>query len=98
MKRQQVKHLVTVQEAAEMTSMSIGWWRGALAGRKPMPPVRIIRIGRVVRLHYEDLVAWIDGGTAAPPATRRRGRPTKAEQMARKLDAARQSNEAEEEL
>jgi len=96
MKKQEMKHLVTVQEAAEMTSMSIGWWRGALAGRKPMPPVRIIRIGRVVRLHYKDLVAWIDGGTAAAPATRRPGRPTKAEQMGRKRHAAWQSNEAEE--
>ncbi len=96
MKRQQVKHLVTVQEAAEMTSMSIGWWRGALAGRKPMPPVRVIRIGRVVRLHYGDLVAWIDGGTAPAPTTRRPGRPTKAEQIARKREAAWQSNIAGE--
>lgn len=96
MKRQEMKHLVTVQEAAEMTSMSIGWWRGALAGRKPMPPVRIIRIGRVVRLHYGDLVAWIDGGTAPAPATRRPGRPTKAEQMARKRDAERQYNKVED--
>ena len=96
MERQQEKHLVTVQEAAEMTSMSIGWWRGALAGRKPMPPVRIVRIGRVVRLHYGDLVAWIDGATAPAPETRRRGRPTKAEQMARKRDAARRPAQAEE--
>lgn len=52
--------LVTVAEAAELTAMSEQWWRGALAGRRPMPPVRVVRIGRAIRLHLGDLEAWIN--------------------------------------
>ncbi len=55
-----MKKLVTVAEAAELTAMSEQWWRGALAGRRPMPPVRVVRIGRAIRLHLEDIEVWIN--------------------------------------
>jgi len=56
------KQLITVEQAAEIASMSIAWWRQALAGKKPMPPIRVIRIGKAVRLHLGDLLNWIEGG------------------------------------
>ena len=52
--------LVTVAEAAELTAMSEQWWRGAIAGRRPMPPVRVVRMGKSIRLHLDDLEAWIN--------------------------------------
>jgi len=52
--------LISIREAAEITGMSVHWWRGALAGRRAMPPVRVIRIGRAIRLHLDDLEAWIN--------------------------------------
>ncbi|WP_371877460.1 helix-turn-helix domain-containing protein [Thiovibrio frasassiensis] len=52
--------LISVKDAAAMTGMSQQWWRGALAGRRPMPPVRVVRIGRAIRLHLDDLEVWIN--------------------------------------
>lgn len=76
------KQLVTIGEAAQLTGMSSSWWRHAVAGRKPMPPIRVIRVGAAVRLHLGDLLTWINGGISAIPTHRRPGRPTKAEQIA----------------
>jgi len=52
--------LISVKEAAAMTGMSQQWWRSAIAGRKPMPPVRVVRMGKSIRLHLDDLEAWIN--------------------------------------
>ncbi len=54
--------LISVKDTAAMTGMSQQWWRDALAGRRPMPPVRVVRIGRAIRLHLDDLEAWINQG------------------------------------
>ncbi len=79
--------LITISQAAAMTNMSQGWWRAAVAGRKPMPPVRVIRIGTAVRLHLGDLLAWIDNGEVVRQS-RKRGRPRKSEVMARRRQIA----------
>jgi hypothetical protein len=72
------KQLITVEQAAEITSMSIAWWRQALAGKKPMPPIRVIRIGKAVRLHLGDLLSWIEsGGEMINPSSPRLGRRNK---------------------
>ena len=77
------KQLVTISEAAQLTGMSSSWWRHAVAGRKPMPPIRVIRVGAAVRLHLGDLLTWINGGIYSARSTHRRpGRPTKAAQVA----------------
>ncbi|BCO09238.1 hypothetical protein GF1_16140 [Desulfolithobacter dissulfuricans] len=52
--------LITVDEAARITGMSASWWRAAVIGRKPMPPVRVIRFGKSVRLHLGDLLRYIE--------------------------------------
>lgn len=54
--------LISIKDTAAMTGMSQQWWRDALAGRRPMPPVRVVRIGRAIRLHLDDLEAWINQG------------------------------------
>ncbi len=79
------KQLITVDQAAEITSMSVAWWRQALAGNKPMPPVRVIRIGKAVRLHLGDLLSWIDkGGKMIDPPRRGPSRPRKTEVMVKR--------------
>lgn len=72
--------LLTLQEVAELTRMSLAWWRSATQGKRNMPPVRVMRVGRSVRIHAGDLRAWINGETPHP-APRRRGRPRKTEQV-----------------
>lgn len=76
------KQLVTINEAAQLTGMSSSWWRHAVAGRKPMPPVKVIRLGASVRLHLGDLLNWINGDLTMAPPRRRPGRPKKAVQVA----------------
>jgi predicted DNA-binding transcriptional regulator AlpA len=68
--------LITIEETAKLTSMSQAWWRAAINGRKPMPPVRVRRMGGAIRLHLADLLAWIDGDPSPAPK-RKRGRPRK---------------------
>lgn len=74
--------LITLGEAARLTGMSEQWWRHAVAGRKPMPPIRILRLGGAVRLHRQDLFNWIngEGAVAIQEPPRRRGRPRKTAQ------------------
>ncbi len=79
MKNQQ-KQLISVHEAAQLTGMSSTWWRAAIAGRKPMPPVRVVRFGGAVRLHLDDLLRYIEKGSPIQ-SRRRRGRPRKTEIM-----------------
>lgn len=79
--------LITVKEAARLTRTAEGTWRHWLMGGVGMPRVRVIRIGRTVRIHRQDLLNWIAENSALVPIRRRKGRPTKAEQIA----AARQS-------
>ena len=73
--------LLTIKEAAKLTRTAEGTWRHWLMGLgEGMPPVRVIRLGRAVRIHRQDLLNWIETGAVVSPR-RRRGRPTKAEQM-----------------
>lgn len=79
--------LLTLREAATITKMSLAWWQRAARGEFALPPVRVIRIGRNVRIHGGDLRAWINGEVTTSP--RRRGRPTKEEQIARERQVLR---------
>jgi predicted DNA-binding transcriptional regulator AlpA len=81
MKHEHEAKLISTKEAAALTGMSQGWWRDAVNGRKPMPPVRVVRFGGAVRLHLGDLLRYIEKGTPIQPR-RRRGRPRKTEIMA----------------
>jgi excisionase family DNA binding protein len=75
--------LITIKEAARLTHTAEGTWRHWLMGQgEGMPPVRVIRLGRAVRIHRQDLLNWIDSGAVVSPR-RRRGRPTKADSMRR---------------
>jgi len=73
--------LIKIKEAARLTDTAEGTWRHWLMGGEGMPPVRVIRLGRAVRIHLQDLLDWIESGAVVTPR-RRRGRPTKAEQIA----------------
>jgi len=75
--------LITIKETARLTQTAEGTWRHWLMGKgEGMPPVRVIRLGRAVRIHLQDLLDWIESGAVVSPR-RRRGRPTKAEQVRR---------------
>jgi predicted DNA-binding transcriptional regulator AlpA len=77
--------LITLAEAAHVTGMSEQWWRHAIAGRKQMPPIRVVRIGGAVRLHRQDLLDWINGEEMpTAPQPRKRGRPRKMAQAINK--------------
>lgn len=75
--------LLTVPQAADLTGFSAGYIRKCLAGEKPPLPWRIIRHGGAVRINRDDLLAWAGVGRPVVPPARRRGRPSKAETMAR---------------
>ena len=67
--------LISLSEAARLTGTSTTTWRHWLASNSnQMPPVRIKRLGRAVRIHYGDLLQWIDEGSTIK---RKRGRPRK---------------------
>lgn len=88
------KYLLTVKEAAHLTGLSEGWWKQVTAGKRACP-ARVIKIGKAVRIHAGDLRAWIDGEKEVSPAAqqkqkRRRGRPPKAESIARERLTTRQ--------
>ena len=75
------KQLISISDAATITGMSPNWWREAIAGRKPMPPVRVRRLGGAIRIHLGDLLQWIDGGVIPTTPRRGRGRPKKTKPM-----------------
>ncbi|MFH1019265.1 MAG: hypothetical protein V1782_01435 [Pseudomonadota bacterium] len=77
------KMLLTLAEAAALTSSSVSWWRAAARGEKRLPPGVEIRAfgGRSWRVVRASLEAWVAG--EQQPVARRRGRPTKAEQQGR---------------
>ena len=80
------KILLTLAEAAELTSSSVSWWRQAVRGEKKLPQgVVALRQGKIWRISRASLDAWISGAAVAAPA-RRRGRPTKAEQVAHRQE------------
>lgn len=77
--------LITIKEAARLTNTAEGTWRHWLMGQgEGMPPVRVIRLGRAVRIHRKDLLDWIETGAVVPPRPRPHRRPTKVESIARK--------------
>lgn len=78
------RYLVTLAEAAKMTAMSLAWWRLAVRRGSLPATVRVVRIGRAVRVHADDIKRWLDGEVPITAPSRRPGRPTKAEQMKRK--------------
>lgn len=76
--------LITLKEAARLTHTAEGTWRHWLMGLgEGMPPVRVIRLGRAVRIHRKDLLDWIETGAVVSPKRRGPGRPPKAESMRR---------------
>ncbi len=79
MKNQQ-KRLISVREAAQLTGMSSTWWRAAIAGRKQLPPVRVVRLGGAIRIHLGDLMRFIEEAPM-PKVKRKPGRPKKSESI-----------------
>lgn len=71
------KYLVTIKEAAAMTAMSLGWWRLALRSGSLPATVRVVRIGRAVRLHAADIKKWVEGEAPSAAPHRGPGRPRK---------------------
>ena len=81
-------HLVTVPEAAELTGLPLSTLRKAFMKVRPPnvpapPPHK--RIGRSVYVMADKLEAWI-ASLPSPEPIRKRGRPTKAEQIARRTE------------
>lgn len=71
--------LVSIEQLAVMTGIKDRTYRHWLScGRMPIP---VVRLGGSIRFKLLDVANWIDGGQET--ATRRRGRPTKAEAVAR---------------
>lgn len=67
----------------------------SLTGRKQFPLPPAVRLGRAVRFRGSDIQAWLDGlrttgptspvaASESPRVSSRRGRPTKAAQIARR--------------
>jgi hypothetical protein len=76
-------HLLSLDLVAKELSVSEKTIRNqmALGGF----PIRITRLGRSVRVSVHDLAGFLAGETSAPaPEKRGRGRPRKAEQLARR--------------
>lgn len=83
------KMLLTLSEVAELTSSSVSWWRQAVRGEKELPSgVVALRHGKIWKISRASIEEWISGAAVAPPA-RRRGRPTKEEQIARERQVLR---------
>ena len=83
-KQEDQSKLLTIKEAAKLTRTAEGTWRHWLMGLgEGMPPVRVIRLGRAVRIHRKDLLDWIETGAVVSPKRRGPGRPPKAESMRR---------------
>jgi len=72
--------LLNLRDVAQVTSMSIHWWRAAIKNGEVPPGVRVVRVGRAVRVNYSDLKKWIEGGNdqIATPHKRGPGRPRKS--------------------
>lgn len=88
------KYLLTIKEAAELTGMSVPWWKQVASGRRPWPG-RVLKIGKSVRIHADDLKKWADG--ELPTVKRRRpGRPSKEEQIARQRVVAETQGQGQE--
>ena len=72
--------LLPLTAAAEATSVPIATWRQWIVHRRcPLP---IVRVGSLVRVRESDLARLVAGELSTPPK-RRRGRPPKAEIIAR---------------
>lgn len=90
-----MEQLLTPQELAQLLRLSLQTIYNRRNQGGDLPPA--VHIGRLVRYKPADVEAWLDrqSGTQAAPALksaapsaqeppRRRGRPTKAEQIARR--------------
>lgn len=84
------RYLVTLAEAAKMTAMSLAWWRLAVRNGSLPATIRVVRIGRAVRVHVDDIKKWVDGEAPIIAPRRGPGRPNKAEKIARERQASRQ--------
>lgn len=76
--------LVTLDELSRVTKIPIKTWRNWLTTGKS--PLRPIKVGNLVRFRGVDVVGLIRGEIPEPKMCRR-GRPTKAEQIAKQRQA-----------
>lgn len=77
-------HLLSIEKVAAELDVSQKTIRNQLS--LSQFPVRVTRLGRLVRVSVYDLAHFLAGEPSAPeaPAKRGRGRPRKAEQIARR--------------
>ncbi len=77
--------VLDVEQVAKMLRISPRTLRNKIHSNKGVPPY--IKVGGPVLFLREDVIAWLRGKTVNPtpptPAPRKRGRPTKAEQIKR---------------
>lgn len=72
--------LVTLDELSQLTKIPPKTWRNWITtGKSPLP---VLKVGKLIRFRGSDIVALIRG-EIPEPQIRRRGRPTKADQIAR---------------
>lgn len=72
--------LLPLTAAAEATCTPVATWRHWIARHRcPLP---VVHVGSLVRVRASDLARLVAGEISTPPR-RRRGRPTKAEVIAR---------------
>lgn len=76
------KMWTTDEVAAATATKPVSWWQWIRQGRCP---IKYVRIGRCVRFPDPEVQKLLAGDLPAEPPrpARRRGRPTKAEQIAR---------------
>jgi excisionase family DNA binding protein len=68
-----VERLLTIHEAAEMTAMSVDWFRKRI-WRGQLP---VVRLGRAVRLRQSVLADLLNGKVNAPMRRRATVSPTR---------------------
>ncbi len=80
--------LVPLGMAAEATSIPLPTWRAWASKRQT--PIPIVRVGTLLRVRMSDIARLIAGEITTPPK-KRRGRPRKADVVAReRAEAAAQ--------
>lgn len=84
--------LLTIEQLAAVLHKSVETLKSDRYRAPERLPPAIVGIGRRILFRQEDVDAWLQGHVVSPasslqlaePIKRRRGRPTKAEQMARR--------------
>lgn len=61
-----MSRLLTLQEVADRTGMTLRWWRRAVFERR----ITVVKLGRFVRIDEADLEAFIEKSKASPEGLR----------------------------